>query len=160
MSKKRRAASRRADSFESSVRLLWGFIGALLIATAGKIFEGSRDSDVWFYALLAVLIVTSYGQGLLAAAYNGFVSGLFFNFFFSSQEQVLSFDSTGDWWLELLFVAVAVVAGLLGRWIPRLSPEPQGRPGPGPKEQGSAFLWKPPSTDGTPREAKEKVWTS
>ena len=64
MNEKRAWSQRKTDPFESSVRLLWGFVGAAAVAAIGKTFEGSRDSDIWYYALLVVLILTSYGQNL------------------------------------------------------------------------------------------------
>ena len=66
-----------------------GFLGALLVAVVGKFFEGSRN-EIWLTMLMALLVVTSWGMVIPAAAYNGLVSGLFYNFFFLSSGGELS----------------------------------------------------------------------
>lgn len=133
---------RRPDPLESSARLAWGFVGAFLISAVGNLFDGSLENDVWFYAFLVLLAVTSSRQSLPAAAYNGVVSGLFFNFFFLSAGQKLAFDTGSDLILELAFVVVGVVACLLGRWIPKGSNKQERVPVPASENQGSEFVWK------------------
>lgn len=149
----------RADSYESSARLTWGFIGALTVAVTAKVLGGSRDGNIWLGALLVVLIVTAYGQGVLASAYNGLVVGLFYNFFFVSRSQELSFHSFGDVGLEGLFVVVGVVTGLLGRWKRKRFAELEaGRP-TDPKEEGHPYVWRSQDSEGRPHDKRERSWT-
>ena len=138
---------------------MWGFVAALTLAVIGKAFPGSRDSNLWVAAFMVALVLTSFGQNLLAAAYNGLVSSLFFNFFFTAQGNELSFDTTGDWWLALAFVAVGVLAALLGRWISRRVEEPHREPlKAATTDEHQSFLWDARSTNG-PTSNKEKSWT-
>lgn len=139
---------------------MWGYLGALVIAVIGKVFRATGENRFWITAALAVLIWTAYGQGLAASAYNGLVSGMFYNFFFSSQSGQLSFDSSGDWWLESAFVVVAILAGLLGRWVSKtVSAHPQRESTPELRDQDSDLVWDPQRLSDQSGWKKEKTWT-
>jgi hypothetical protein len=108
----------RPDSMESAFNLVLGFLGALLVTVVGTAINRGSDR-FWLGAFFTVLVMTAYSQSLLPAAYNGFVSGLFYNAFFLSSDRGLTFEQGSEWLLELAFISTAVCAAVLGYLVRR-----------------------------------------
>jgi hypothetical protein len=109
-----RVGIQRPDPVVSSFGLLRGFLGALGVVAAGKVFGRSLERPC-LLALIGIVIITSLGQSLPAAAYNGAVSGLFFNFVFRGAGERLRFASRADWAREAWFVAAGLLSAVSGR---------------------------------------------
>ena len=129
------------------------------MAVVGKFFEGSRN-EIWLTMLMAVLVVTSWGAVIPAAAYNGLVSGLFYNFFFLSAGEELSFHSASEWWLEAGFVAAGVASAILGRLFSRARTVGHTPQSPVAADTGRSYLWKPHRSESGSSKAKGDPWTS
>ena len=150
---------RGADSLESSTRLLMGFVGGLLVVAIGKSLEGSRN-EVWLTALMVILVTTSFGQVIPAGAYNGLVSGLFYNFFFIGSGGELSFHSAGEWRLELIFAGIGIAAAIIGRVVPRSAMSSHSTRDREATDSDKPYLWHPDRAAGNSSQNGGNSWMS
>jgi K+-sensing histidine kinase KdpD len=143
------------DSLESAINQVVGIVGAFLVATVGAKAFGGRPEMLWLGVLIALLVVSSFGESLLPATYSGFVFGLIYNGFFVGSDVGLRFDRGSDWLLEVIFIATGVAAAGVGYMIRRTKAGLRDAP-THPPELSKAYLWE---SNGSAGRSRRHRWT-
>jgi K+-sensing histidine kinase KdpD len=136
------------------------FLLSLIASAAALVTHTTHQRSIWLPFFLILVALTSRKQRWWWALYTGLVAGLFFNFFFEAPKGELSFDSTGEIWIQIAFFGVALLSHWARRWVRRFADRrpPKTRP----SKDEDEFVWnsRTPDMDKSGSAFKESVWIS